>query len=142
MGDIIRDPSATPDMPAIEGSMPKAARERWRGLTGVIENEYGSKPLISYSVCAAQPGWNVKYKKGGKALCTLYPEPDGFTALVVLNMADMTRFDAVRPAYTPYLQSLYDNSRLFNNTKWLMIRVTDGAVLDDVIRLLRLKTAK
>ena len=140
--DIIHDPSAMPDMSAIEGSMPGAAQQRWRSLTEMIESEYGSEPLIAYSVCAGQPGWNVKYKKGGKALCTLYPETDGFIALVVLGMADMTRFDAVRPAYTPYLTDLYDNSRLFNNTKWLMIRVSDDAALSDVKKLLRLKTAK
>ena len=95
-----------------------------------------------YSVCAGQPGWNVKYKKGSKALCTLYPEPDSFIALVVLGQADLVKLDAVRPAYTPYLLQLADGARLFNNTKWLMIRVTDDAVMDDVQKLLRLKLAK
>lgn len=140
--DVIHNPAVTPDMPAIENSMAGEARSRWRSLTASIEGEYGAKPLIAYSVCAGQPGWNVKYKKSSKALCTLYPEPDDFIALVVLGQADMARLDAVRPAYTPYLLELYDGSRLFNNTKWLMIRVTDDAVLDDVKKLLRLKLAK
>ncbi|WP_423245054.1 DUF3788 family protein [Heliorestis acidaminivorans] len=26
---------------------------------------------MTYSKCSAQPGWNVKYKKSGKSLCTL-----------------------------------------------------------------------
>jgi hypothetical protein len=140
--DVIHDPNVTPDMPAIEASMGEEARTRWRSLTAHIEGAYGAKPQIAYSVCAGQPGWNVKYKKGGRALCTLYPEPDSFIALVVLGRADMDKLDAVRPAYTPSLLALYDGCRLFNNTKWLMIRVTDGAVLDDVEKLLRLKLAK
>lgn len=140
--DVIHNPAVTPDMPTIENSMADEARGRWRSLTASIESEYGAKPLIAYSVCAGQPGWNVKYKKSSKALCTLYPEPDDFIALVVLGQADMAKLDAVRPAYTPYLLELYDGSRLFNNTKWLMIRVTDAAVLDDVKKLLRLKLAK
>ena len=140
--DVIHNPVVTPDMPAIEGSMAGEARERWRSLTSHIESTYKSVPLIVYSVCAGQPGWNVKYKKGSKALCTLYPEPDSFIALVVLGQADLVKLDAVRPAYTPYLLQLADGARLFNNTKWLMIRVTDDAVMDDVQKLLRLKLAK
>ena len=140
--DVIHNPGLSPDIPTIEGSMAGEARERWRGLTAHIEREYASKPLIAYSVCAGQPGWNVKYKKGSKALCTLYPEPDSFIALVVLGQADMLKLEAVRPAYTQSLLKLYDGSRLMGNTKWLMIRVTDDAVLDDVKKLLRLKLAK
>jgi hypothetical protein len=140
--DVIHNPDIVPDMPAIEASMGEDAQTRWRALTAHIESAYGAKPLIAYSVCAGQPGWNVKYKKGSKALCTLYPEPNSFIALVVLGQADMDKLDAVRPAYTPGLLVLYDGSRLFNNTKWLMIRVTDDAVLDDVRKLLALKTAK
>jgi hypothetical protein len=140
--DVIHDPNAAPDMPDIEASMGEEARARWRALTAHIESAYGVRPQIAYSVCAGQPGWNVKYKKGGRALCTLYPEPDGFIALVVLSRADMDKLEAVRPAYTPYLLALYDGCRLFNNTRWLMIRVANDAVLDDVERLLRLKLAR
>ncbi|HEX2998957.1 MAG TPA: DUF3788 domain-containing protein [Armatimonadota bacterium] len=140
--DVIHNPNVTPDISVIEDSMGEEARGRWRALTAHIEDAYGAKPQIMYSVCAGQPGWNVKYKKGSKALCTLYPEPESFIALVVLARADMDKLDAVRLAYTPGLLALYDGCRLFNNTKWLMIRVNDEAVLDDVKRLLALKTAK
>ena len=140
--DVIHNPDAKPDMPAIEVSMSDEARARWRSLTAHIESAYTSAPLIAYSVCAGQPGWNVKYKKGSKALCTLYPEPDSFIALVVMGQADLVKLDAVRPAYKSYVLELTDGARLFNNTKWLMIRVSDDAVLDDVQKLLRLKLAK
>ncbi|KAB2952754.1 DUF3788 family protein [Heliorestis acidaminivorans] len=36
-----------------------------------MEEAYQAKPHITYSKCSAQPGWNVKYKKSGKSLCTL-----------------------------------------------------------------------
>ncbi len=140
--DVIHNPDVMPDLPEIENSMGEEARGRWRSLTAHIGSTYNSAPLIAYSVCAGQPGWNVKYKKGSKALCTLYPEPESFIALVVLGQADLMKLDAVRPAYTPYLLELADGARLFNNTKWLMIRVTDDAVLGDVQKLLRLKLAK
>ncbi len=139
--DVIHNPNVVPNMSAIRATMSQAAQERWCSLTAHIEETYKSEPLIVYSMCSGQSGWNVKYKKGSKALCTLYPEPDSFIALVVLGQADLVKLDAVRPAYTPYVLELADGARLFNNTKWLMLRVTDDVVLDDVQKLLRLKLA-
>jgi hypothetical protein len=140
--DMILDKPNEPGFEDICRYISGSAGARWRALTSHIKESYSSKPLISYSVCAGKPGWNVKYKKGGKALCTLYPEKDGFIALVVLAAADMDVFEAVRGDYTPYLVSLYENCKPFNNTKWLMINVSGGDVLEDVKRLLRLKASK
>jgi hypothetical protein len=140
--DMILDRTAEPGMEDIRRFIAGEAGERWGRLNAHIEEAYNSKPQIAYSVCAGKPGWNVKYKKGGKALCTLYPESDGFIALIVLNSADMDVFKAVKGDYTPYLRSLSDACRLFNNTKWLMIRVSDDSILEDVINLLKLKLSK
>ncbi len=129
-------------MASIEGYISTTARVRWRSLNVHIQESFAAQPQLTYSACAAQPGWNVKYKKSGKALCTLYPEKDGFIALVVLGAADMLRFEAMRPVCTPYIAGLFDEARTFNNTKWLMIRVADDEVLGDVKNLLALKTKK
>ena len=140
--DLIADKSSMPDMASIENYIADKARPLWRSLTAHIEASYGARPQISYSVCAAQPGWNVKYKKSGKALCTLYPEKQGFIALVVLGAADMPRFEATHPLYTPYVGGLFEQAKPFNGTKWLMIRIENESVLEDIKRLLALKTAK
>jgi hypothetical protein len=140
--DMILDRGAEPSFEDIKGYIAGEAGERWGKLTGYIEEAYSSKPQISYSTCSGKPGWNVKYKKGGKALCTLYPESDGFIALVVLNSADMDVFEAVKSDYTDYVAELYDGCKVFNNTKWLMIRVSDDNVLEDVKKLLKLKLSK
>ena len=59
--------------------------ELWEDLISYIEKTYKVKPQNSYSCCSAQPGWNVKYKKSGKSLCTLYPMDGFFIALVVIG---------------------------------------------------------
>ncbi len=140
--DMILDRSAEPSFEDIRGYIAGDAGSRWAELTDYIEETYASTPLLAYSVCAGKPGWNVKYKKGGKALCTLYPESDGFIALVVLSAADMDVFEAVRGDYTDYVRELYDGCKTFNSTKWLMIRVSDDNVLEDVKKLLKLKLSK
>lgn len=137
--DIILDRSATPDMHVIEDYIEEPVKQRWLELICHIEGAYRAKPQISYSICAGKPGWNVKYKKSGKALCTLYPEPDSFIALVVLSADNIARFLADRAAYTDEVNTLFDKTKLFNGTKWLMIRVSSEEVLADVKRMFELK---
>jgi hypothetical protein len=137
--DIVHDRSAEPAFEAIGQYIAEPDRHRWLDLTAHIENTYHVMPQISYSVCAGKPGWNVKYKKSGRSICTLYPEPDSFMALVVLSALDIARFEMVKPCYSEELNRLFDETKLFNNTKWLMIRVESDPVLQDIKRLVTLK---
>ena len=137
--DIIQNPDVMPDMQGIEHYISGDARSMWQDLLSHIENEYKSKPKIIYSRCSAKPGWNVKYKKSGKALCTLYPEKEGFVALIVLSDKDMMLFDSNKKQYTQHVQKRYESCTLFNGTKWLMIQVSDNDVLNDIKELIKLK---
>jgi hypothetical protein len=118
------------------------AGKTWREMICFLEGEFKAKPQIAYSVCSGKPGWNVKYKKSGKALCTLYPEKDGFVALVVLGQGDRAAFDLNRREYCSYITGLYDKATLFNGTKWLMINVTDERIFEDVKMLIEMKVKK
>lgn len=140
--DIIQDQGNTPDMQAMADTINGDAQVRWLELNAHLQEVYSAKPQITYSKCSAKPGWNVKYKKSGKALCTLYPEAESFTALVVLGLGDMDRYDLIRPVFSDSVNALFDKTRLFNHTKWLMISVTDRDILHDVMQLLQMKTAK
>ncbi len=48
--------------------------------------KYKVKPKLSYSNCSMDKniwrGWNIKYQKSGKSLCTIYPQQGYFMALV------------------------------------------------------------
>ncbi len=137
--DIIQDKNSLPDMQQIKQSINGEAKHIWQRLITDIESNFSTKPKIAFSVCAAKPGWNVKYKKSGKALCTLYPEEESFTALIVLGDRDIVLFDNVKQAYTDYVKKLIDDTKLFNGTKWLMIKVTDQKIADDAMKLMHLK---
>ena len=43
------------------------------------------KPNLEFSKCSWEPGWNVKFKKSGKTLCTVYPRENYFTVIVVIG---------------------------------------------------------
>jgi len=85
------------------------------------------------------PGWNVKYKKSGRALCTLYPDAGSFIALVTIGQKESTEAELMLRTFTPYLQALYARVKTYNGARWLMIHVTDGGILSDVKRLIALR---
>ena len=113
----------------------------WGEFCAQIESAYGVEPQIEHSVCFGAPGWNVKYKKGGRALCTLYPDDGFFTCMVVVGAAEAPYADAALAACSADVQTLYSNTRVFNGARWLMIRITDARVLEDVKTLIRLRVA-
>ena len=50
-----------------------------------IRKTYQIEESISFSKCSMERGWNVKFKKSGKSLCTIYPREGYFTVLFVVG---------------------------------------------------------
>ena len=138
----ILDQGYEPSIEELGNYIQGSAGIMWRELTGFLEDTFKPKSQVTYSVCSGKPGWNLKYKKSGKALCTLYPEKDFFITLVVLGSKDRNMFDIYREDFSGYITELYDSCKLFNGTKWLMINVNNEATLRDVKNLILLKTEK
>ena len=112
----------------------------WDALTGYLAHAYGLSPAIGYSRCAAGRGWNVKYKAGGAALCTLYPGNGEFVCLIVVGAALTPAAERLLPTLTPYTQSLWtETPAMSNGVHWLSLEVTSPEILEDVKALLRLK---
>jgi hypothetical protein len=112
----------------------------WEELSAHLEREYAVKPKYAYSGCAAQPGWNIKYQKSGRALCTLYPMPGFFIALVAIGKREAADTESLLPSLTDYVRSMYEDTGLYLGGRWLMIHVTDSAILSDVKTLINLRT--
>ena len=113
--------------------------ELWREINTALQTSYKISPLMSYSKCSAQPGWNVKYKKGGKSLCTLYPMDGYFIALVTIGNKETNEVEQTLSMYSEYTRELYKRTAFSCGGRWLMINVTDKAVLDDVINLVNIR---
>lgn len=111
-----------------------AAEDNWNDLTQYIENTYQSKPRTEYSRCSMQPGWNVKYKKSGKSLCTLYPMQDYFITLVVIGPKEQDEAEAAMEAgvFSTYVKELYKKTSGSAMGRWLMIEVKDKSILNDI----------
>jgi len=55
-------------------------------LDNHMRDVYNVKPKYAYSSCAMDNniwrGWNIKYQKSGKSLCTVYPQQGYFLVLI------------------------------------------------------------
>ena len=111
----------------------------WEKLCAHLEQTYDVQPRIEHSQCAGAPGWNVKYKKGGRALCTLYPREGFFTCLVAVGGREALEAELMLSACTEYTRALYWRAKPYNGARWLMIDVTAEYILDDVKKLIALR---
>ncbi len=119
-------------------------KTNWDKFTAYIEEEYQVKPKIEYSKCSAQPGWNVKYKKSGKSLCTLYPMEGFFIALVVVGAKEEEEVKVGMDAglFTTYVKELYDNTVYSAMGRWLMIEVKNKDVINDIKQLISIRVRR
>jgi len=115
----------------------------WDDLTDYIQQTFKSKPKLSYSNCAMDKGfwkgWNVKYKKSGRALCTLYPKKGFILSLVPIGLRDMNEAELLMPLCTEYVQNIFKQAPSMHIGKSLAIEVRDEDVLNDLKSLIKLR---
>ena len=114
----------------------------WAELCSFVESRYGVLPKTEYSVCSGAPGWNVKYRKGGRALCTLYPDSGFFTCLVSVGAREAAEAELRLLNFSEAVRSLYWNTKPFNGARWLMIPVSSREILQDVKQLIALRAER
>jgi hypothetical protein len=139
MTDLIANSAVVPTSGEIDAYINEPVRSLWLELNGFIQERNKSAPKIQFSICAGKPGWNVKYQKSGKSICTLYPEKNCFVALVVIKLELAAMVEKAEPAFHPMIVDMVKNSKPFNNTLWLMITVDNRSVLESVMDLIVLK---
>lgn len=111
----------------------------WDNLNNALISTYNVEPKLEYSKCSMQRGWNVKYKKRGKSLCTLYPQEGSFKALVIVNESNRVEADLFINTCCDYIKQIYSEIDFFNSSKWLMIQIDNISVLNDTLELIKFR---
>lgn len=137
--DLILDASHVLAYDEIADYIKEPALSWWMDINSFLQKEYKASPRINYSKCSMQKGWNVKYQKSGKSLCTLYPEKESFITLIVIKLELISIIEAMSSEFEPAVLEVVKSARPFNGTKWLMIKVDSEAVMKNVRELLVLK---
>ena len=106
-----------------------------------IKGTYKCKEKIEFSSCSWEMGWNIKFKKAGKTLCTIYPRKLFFAVLVVVGEREKELVESILPGCTVALQRIYRQTKVGNGQRWLMIEVEkQGDLYDDVLRLICIRS--
>lgn len=109
-------------------------------LCGHLENEYKALCKIEYSKDVWLRGWNIKFKKSGKSLCTVYPKENYFTVLVVVSNKEKEQVEKLLPQMSGEIRKIYAETKEGNGQRWLMIDLKNSdAVYSDVKQLIRIR---
>ena len=118
----------------------------WDNLDNHLQQTYKVQPKLSYSCCAMQKGmwkgWNVKYKRSGKALCTLYPKQGYFLLLMPIGLREINEAELLMPLCTEYTQNLFKQSTAGHGGKSLAFEVKNKKILSDVKSLIAVRVKK
>lgn len=111
----------------------------WPELRQYLKDTYGAEPRMDYSRCGLEPGWNVKFKKGSKALTTVYLRPGYVTAMVSIAPKDEAAVEGILLTCTEATRTLYQNTASSKMGRWLMLDLTSPELLEDIKALLTLR---
>ncbi len=105
-----------------------------------IKETYHSKEKIEFSSCSWEPGWNIKFKKAGKNLCTVYPRESFFTVLAVVGQKEKEAVESILPDCSAQLQETYRLTKEGNGQRWLMIDLENrDSLFQDALRLIEIR---
>lgn len=105
-----------------------------------IKTKYKCSEKIEFSSCSWEPGWNIKFKKAGKNLCTIYPREGYITVMIVIGKKEKKSVEAILPECTAELQDLYHQTKEGNGQRWLMIDLEEkGRIYNDLLRLIQIR---
>lgn len=136
----LRDKTARP---ALEDIAAYVQNPVFQEFCAELTERYGCRETIEYSACSMEPGWNVKFKKSGRSLCTIYPRESFFTVMVVIGRREKEAVEAILPDCAPRLREIYARTREVNGQRWLMIDLEDrDQVYRDVLRLMDLRRTR
>lgn len=108
-----------------------------------LKARYNVKEKVEFSKCSWEYGWNIKFKKSGKSLCTIYPRENYFTVLVVVGKQEKETVELLLPNCTLEIQEIYRQTKEGNGQKWLMIDLEDeGKRYEDVFCLIEVRATK
>lgn len=110
----------------------------WTEFHTYMSETYKIVPKFEYSRCSL-PGWNAKFKKSGKNLCTVYPYEAYFMVMIVVGTNEKERVEAELSSFSETTQNIYQDTKEGMGQRWLQIVFEDEDLFDDIKRLIAIR---
>lgn len=104
----------------------------FKELCDHFEEMYHCFPQFNYSRCSMAMGWNLKFKKSSKNICTLYPQVGYFDVLIVIGKKEKEAFEKLLPNLSYSFQRVYAETKEMMGQRWLMLSVEDPSQFEDL----------
>lgn len=131
---IFADKAHKPSPEEIANSL-GSKQSLWDELTRFFEQGYALPAELTFG--GKNYGWNVWYRKNGKALASLYPHKNRILVQIVLGKEQVARA-LFLPLGKKVEQCLRDTPQ-FHDGRWLLIPVTTRRDVKDIEQLVQLK---
>lgn len=116
--------------------------ELWNKFCMFIKNNYNVNPRFEFSKCSLEYGWNIKFKKGSKTICTVYPRENYFCVMIVIGKNEKDQFENILHNFGIEIQEIYKATKECNNQKWMMIDLEDeNRKYEDVKKVLNIRAS-
>lgn len=109
----------------------------WERMTAAIDALYDVDRLWDKGFGP----WQVEYKcrRGGKTLCTFYAREGEAVLLITYGKVEREKFETIRADLSPSLLSIYDETAVLHDGKWLWLPLDEKLQLQDVMAMLKIK---
>jgi hypothetical protein len=109
----------------------------WIELRNYVEGSYKIIPeTVFYGM---KYGWTLRYRKSGKTLCSLFPERDAFTVLLVLGKKEVEKTQLILDKLNKAVKKIFKETKRLHDGKWLWISVQTASDIDTIKTLLSVK---
>lgn len=104
----------------------------WDDMVKSVSDDYGVRGNLEFG--GAKYGWALEFRKGGRALASMFPGKSSFTVQIVLGKAAVPLADALDLGKNARM--VFDNARQLQDGRWLYVPVRSKRALEDVKRLI------
>ncbi|MFH1513674.1 MAG: DUF3788 domain-containing protein [Bacillota bacterium] len=100
-----------------------SAKTLWLELCGYI--------LTNFDVVAEnwyftkRRGWSVRYRRGKKTLCYMFPEQNTFSILIILGRAEVAKADRAKDRLNEMTRHIFETTEQYHDGRWIWLQAAD-----------------
>lgn len=113
------------------------AKKAWDNMQKYLSKYYKIEPETVFY--GKNYGWNIRYRKSGKTLCSLFPENGSFSFLIVFGKKEVEKATLMLNEFSTGIQDIILNTKQLHDGRWLWIKVHKIEEIDDIKKLVKIK---
>ena len=117
--------------------MGRGPYELWVDINSFIDEHYALDTL--WNKGGSFGVFELKYRKSGKTIVTLYPKENMLTVLMIFGKRERGIFDTRRAEFSESMVERYDTTHQHHDGKWMFIDVVDANMVDDIKKMILIK---